>query len=89
MPRGPEEAHGHSAHRPLTGPRGAAVSSWWTLRSRSLLPGGVSSGQFGYRGTRPQDTDEEDVSAELADGVLSVKVLKAEKAKPRRIEIAG
>ncbi|MGW3208353.1 Hsp20/alpha crystallin family protein [Streptomyces sp. NPDC001135] len=47
------------------------------------------SGHFDYRVTRPQDTDEEHVSAELADGVLTVKVLKAEKAKPRRIEIAG
>ncbi|WP_345664713.1 Hsp20 family protein [Streptomyces venetus] len=35
------------------------------------------------------DTGEEHAGAELADGVLTVKVRKAEKAKPRRIEIAG
>ncbi|MDG9709575.1 Hsp20/alpha crystallin family protein [Streptomyces sp. DH10] len=32
--------------------------------------------------TLPQDTDEEHVTAELADGVLTVTVPKAEKAKP-------
>ncbi|MGW3121658.1 Hsp20/alpha crystallin family protein [Streptomyces sp. NPDC001107] len=47
------------------------------------------TGQFDYRVPLPQDTDEEPVSAELADGVLTAKVPKSEKAKPRRIEIAG
>ncbi|MET8562691.1 Hsp20/alpha crystallin family protein [Streptomyces flaveolus] len=54
------------------------------LRSRTRR-----SGQFDYRVTLPQDTDEENVTAELTDGVLTVKVPKAEKAKPRRIEITG
>jgi HSP20 family protein len=47
------------------------------------------TGQFDYRVMLPQDTDEEHVSAELTDGVLTVKVPKAEKAKSRRIEITG
>ncbi|QKW48703.1 Hsp20/alpha crystallin family protein [Streptomyces buecherae] len=42
-----------------------------------------------FRVTLPQDTDEEHVTADLTDGVLTVKVPKAEQAKPRRIEIAG
>ncbi|CAL9657812.1 Spore protein SP21 [Streptomyces sp. enrichment culture] len=54
------------------------------LRSRTRR-----TGRFGHRVTLPQDTDEEHVSAELADGVLTVKVPKAEKAKPRRIEITS
>ncbi|MFF8973561.1 Hsp20/alpha crystallin family protein [Streptomyces sp. NPDC014995] len=54
------------------------------LRSRTRR-----TGQFDYRVTLPQDTDEEQVTAELADGVLTVKVAKAEKAKPRRIEITS
>ncbi|MEU5273996.1 Hsp20/alpha crystallin family protein [Streptomyces hygroscopicus] len=47
------------------------------------------TGQFDYRVTLPQDTDEEQVTAELTDGVLTVKVPKAEKAKSGRIEITG
>ncbi|MEU9445059.1 Hsp20 family protein [Streptomyces sp. NPDC048304] len=47
------------------------------------------TGRFDHRVTLPQDTDEEHVSAELADGVLTVTVPKAQKAKPRRIEITG
>ncbi|MEU6599707.1 Hsp20 family protein [Streptomyces flaveolus] len=34
-------------------------------------------------------TYEENVTAELTDGVPTVKVPKAEKAKPRRIEITS
>lgn len=47
------------------------------------------TGRFDCRVTLPQDTDEEHISAELADGVLTVTVPKAQKAKPRRIEITG
>jgi HSP20 family protein len=54
------------------------------LRSRTRR-----TGQFDYRVTLPQDTDEEHVTAELADGVLTLTVPKAQKAKPRRIEIAS
>jgi HSP20 family protein len=44
-------------------------------------------GQFDYRMSLPADADAERISAELADGVLTVRVPRAEKAKPRRIEI--
>ncbi|WP_251016603.1 Hsp20/alpha crystallin family protein [Streptomyces sp. ISL-99] len=54
------------------------------LRSRTRR-----TGQFDYRVPLPQDTDEEHVTAELADGVLTVKVPKAQKTKPRRIEITS
>lgn len=37
----------------------------------------------------PADADAERISAELADGVLTVRVPRAEKAKPRRIEITS
>ncbi|MFF8196279.1 Hsp20/alpha crystallin family protein [Streptomyces bobili] len=47
------------------------------------------TGQSDHRVTLPQDTDEEHVSAEPTDGVLTVKVPKAEKAKPRRTEITS
>lgn len=54
------------------------------LRSRTRR-----TGQFDYRVMLPQDTDEEHITAELSEGVLTVKVPKAEKAKPRRIEITS
>ncbi|MFI2352771.1 Hsp20/alpha crystallin family protein [Streptomyces sp. NPDC019443] len=66
--------HGETKERERTG----------TLRSRTRR-----TGQFDYRVTLPQDTVEEHVTAELADGVLTVKVPKVEKAKPRRIEITS
>ncbi|MFD4998340.1 Hsp20/alpha crystallin family protein [Streptomyces buecherae] len=47
------------------------------------------TGRFHHQVTLPQDTDEEHVTADLTDGVLTVKVPKAEQAKPRRIEITG
>ena len=46
-------------------------------------------GQFDYRTSLPPDSDIEHISAELANGVLTVRVPKAEQAKPHRIEIAG
>jgi HSP20 family protein len=47
------------------------------------------SGRFEYRTTLPRDVDAEQVSAALADGVLTVRVPKVEAAKPRKIEIQG
>lgn len=44
-------------------------------------------GQFDYRMSLPADAER--ISAELADGVLTVRVPRAEKAKPRRIEITS
>ncbi len=46
-------------------------------------------GRFDYRLTLPADVDADQVSAELADGVLTVRVPKTEQAKPRRIEITA
>ena len=45
-------------------------------------------GQFDYRTSLPPDSDIEHISAELTHGVLTVRVPKAEQAKPHRIEIA-
>ncbi|WP_309111991.1 Hsp20/alpha crystallin family protein [Saccharothrix sp.] len=47
------------------------------------------TGQFSYRVTLPHDVDADEVQANLADGVLTVRVPKSEAAKPRRIAIAG
>ncbi|GLZ27884.1 heat-shock protein Hsp20 [Lentzea sp. NBRC 105346] len=46
-------------------------------------------GQFSYRVTLPQDVDADKIQADLADGVLTVRVPKTEAAKPRRIAING
>ena len=47
------------------------------------------SGRFDYRTLLPQDVDADRITAELADGVLTVRVPKQEAAEPRRIPIAG
>ena len=44
-------------------------------------------GAFASRYTLPDYVDPERISADLADGVLTVKVPKQPKAKPRRIQI--
>ncbi|TVL91285.1 Hsp20/alpha crystallin family protein [Streptomyces sp. SAJ15] len=46
-------------------------------------------GQFDYRMSLPADADAEHISAELAHGVLTVRVPRTQRAKPRRIEITG
>lgn len=46
-------------------------------------------GRFEYRTMLPADADPDQVSASLADGVLTVRVAKAAMAKPRRIEITA
>lgn len=70
------------AHRERTAPMWDPLREIVDLRDRM-------NRQFGYRVTLPQDTDAENVSAELAEGVLTIRVPKAQKAKPRRIEIRG
>ncbi|HEY6794531.1 MAG TPA: Hsp20/alpha crystallin family protein [Kineosporiaceae bacterium] len=45
------------------------------------------SGRFEYRTSLPTEANPDQISAELADGVLTVRVPKSEAAKPRRIEI--
>ncbi|UGY92290.1 Hsp20/alpha crystallin family protein [Streptomyces gobiensis] len=45
------------------------------------------TGQFSYRSTLPGGIDSDNIEAELADGVLTVRVPKAEQARRRKIEI--
>jgi HSP20 family protein len=47
------------------------------------------TGQFDYRVTLPHEVDAGDVEANLHEGVLQVRLRKAEQSKPRRIEIAA
>jgi HSP20 family protein len=45
------------------------------------------TGRFEYRALLPADVKAEEITATLADGVLTVTVPKAQAAKPRHIEI--
>ena len=47
------------------------------------------TGRFEFRTVLPGEVNPDGVSAALSDGVLSVKIPKAEEAKPRRIEVTG
>ena len=47
------------------------------------------TGEFDYRLTLPSDVDADKIDASLDDGVLSVRIAKAERAQPRRVEIKG
>jgi HSP20 family protein len=47
------------------------------------------TGQFDYRVTLPGEVDADNVEAQLNDGVLTVRVPKPERAKPRRIDVKG
>jgi HSP20 family protein len=44
-------------------------------------------GKFAYRASLPADADADKVDAQLADGILTVRVPKAAQARSRRIEI--
>jgi HSP20 family protein len=46
-------------------------------------------GQFAYRTLLPGDIDADHITADLTDGVLTVRVPKTEAAKPRRITVNG
>lgn len=46
-------------------------------------------GRFDYRVNLPQNVDMDKIEASLSEGVLHVRVPKAEKAKSRRIEIGA
>ncbi|MFI7296403.1 Hsp20/alpha crystallin family protein [Streptomyces sp. NPDC050121] len=46
-------------------------------------------GQFDYRTTVPPNADTEHISADLANGVLTVRVPKIEKGKVQRIEVTS
>jgi HSP20 family protein len=50
---------------------------------------GRSYGAFSRSFTLPDSLDEDNLAANLADGVLTVRVPKHAKAKPRRIQIGG
>jgi hypothetical protein len=47
------------------------------------------AGRFSFRALLPQDVDADHIEANLADGVLSVRAPKTEKAKARRIAISS
>jgi HSP20 family protein len=49
---------------------------------------GRTYGSFSRSYTLPEALDEEKLVAELADGVLTVRIPKVPKAQPRRIQIA-
>ncbi len=65
----------------ITGEVKEEESGTKTLRQRQ--------GRFSYRASLPDDADTEKVDAQLADGVLTVRVPKTAQARPRRIEIKG
>ncbi|HTX32405.1 MAG TPA: Hsp20/alpha crystallin family protein [Solirubrobacteraceae bacterium] len=46
-------------------------------------------GQFEYRVMLPGPANEDQIEASLNDGVLTVRVPKADAARPRRIEVKG
>jgi HSP20 family protein len=54
------------------------------LRSRTRRVG-----RFEYRVSLPADGNADGITAEVSDGVLTVRVPKDEAAKPRRIEITS
>jgi HSP20 family protein len=54
---------------------------------RAIL--GRAYGAFHRAYTLPDAVDEENLSADLADGVLTVRIPKHPKAKPRKIQIGG
>lgn len=45
------------------------------------------TGQFEYRVSLPGEVDAEKIDASLNEGVLTVRIPKPERAKPRRIEV--
>ena len=47
------------------------------------------TGRFDYRVTLPDHVDAEKIEANLAEGVLTVRVPKSERAQRRRIEVKG
>jgi HSP20 family protein len=47
------------------------------------------TGRFEFRTILPGEVNQDGVSANLSDGVLSVMIPKAEQAKPRRIQVTG
>ncbi len=54
------------------------------LRTRTRLVG-----RFDYRVSLPADVEQDQVTASLSDGVLTVRVPKNEQSRPRRIPISS
>jgi len=46
-------------------------------------------GRFDYRVSLPAEVEDDQVTASLADGVLTVRVPKTERARPRKIPISS
>ncbi|MDQ4094065.1 MAG: Hsp20/alpha crystallin family protein [Actinomycetota bacterium] len=46
-------------------------------------------GRFDYRVSLPADVEEDQITASLSDGVLTVRVPKNERSRPRRIPISS
>jgi HSP20 family protein len=46
-------------------------------------------GNFSRSFTLPTGLDEDNLKASLADGVLTIRIPKQPKAKPRKIQISG
>lgn len=67
------------------------ISGEFTQKERSGLLRSQTrrTGRFEYRTVLPAEVNAEGITAELADGVLTVRVPKSEAAKPRRIEITS
>jgi HSP20 family protein len=51
--------------------------------------GSRRTGQFEYRATLPGDIKTDQVTAELADGVLTVTAPKSEAARPTHVKVTG
>src|SRR6266576_3577905 len=47
------------------------------------------TGRFELRSVLPGDINPDNITANLSDGVLTVRVPKAEAAKPRHVEVTG
>ena len=68
----------------------------WTMREVSRVNDAMTIlqarierayGRFSRLFTLPDATDLEHISAKFEDGVLTIRIPKAEESKPRRIEI--
>jgi HSP20 family protein len=71
--------------------RELSISGEYKERERTgvLRRGTRRTGRFEYRTVLPSELNTENVDATISEGVLAVKVPKAEAAKPRRIEITA
>ncbi|MFE5123216.1 Hsp20/alpha crystallin family protein [Streptomyces sp. NPDC056669] len=73
------------------GEREMCVSGTYKEREREgvLRHGTRRTGRFEYRALLPVDVKADEITAALADGVLTVTVPKAQAAKPRHIEVTS